>query len=92
MDNQTYKRLQKMLMHGVTSIEEDDKEEEIESEPPRCVCIVRVYAQDTPKSQSKVSLSNMEHYLILRRTTSVKWHVPDMSIAKCILSDGVHNP
>ena len=35
MDNQSYKRLQKMLMHGASSIEEDDKEEEIESEPPR---------------------------------------------------------
>lgn len=35
MDNQSYKRLQKMLMAGVTSIEEDDREEEIESEPPR---------------------------------------------------------
>lgn len=36
MDNQSYKRLQKMLMQGVASIEEDDKEE-IESEPPRYV-------------------------------------------------------
>lgn len=36
MDNQSYKRLQKMLMHGVMSIEEDDREE-IESEPPRYV-------------------------------------------------------
>lgn len=35
MDHQSYKRLQKMLMHGASSIEEDDKEEEIESEPPR---------------------------------------------------------
>ena len=35
MDNQNYKRLQKMLMHGVSSIEEDEKEEEIESELPR---------------------------------------------------------
>ena len=35
MDNQSYKRLQKMLIHGTSSIEEDDKEEEIESEPPR---------------------------------------------------------
>ena len=35
MDNQSYKRLQKMLMHGTSSIEEDDREEEIESEPPR---------------------------------------------------------
>lgn len=35
MDNQSYKRLQKMLMHGAASIEEDDREEEIESEPPR---------------------------------------------------------
>lgn len=35
MDNQSYKRLQKMLMAGVSSIEEDDKEEDIESEPPR---------------------------------------------------------
>lgn len=36
MDNQSYKRLQKMLMAGVTSIEEDDREDvEIESEPPR---------------------------------------------------------
>ena len=35
MDNQTFKRLQKMLMQGTASIEEDDREEEIESEPPR---------------------------------------------------------
>lgn len=35
MDNQSYKRLQKMLMHGTSSIEEDDREEDIESEPPR---------------------------------------------------------
>jgi len=34
MDNQSFKRLQKMLMHGGTSLEEDEKEE-IESEPPR---------------------------------------------------------
>ena len=34
MDNQSYKRLQKMLMHGASSLEEDDREE-IESEPPR---------------------------------------------------------
>ena len=38
MDNQSYKRLQKMLMHGVMSIEEDDREE-IESEPPRYMCM-----------------------------------------------------
>lgn len=39
MDNQSYKRLQKMLMHGTSSIEEDDREEDIESEPPRYLVI-----------------------------------------------------
>lgn len=42
MDNQSYKRLQKMLMQGTSSIEEDDREEDIESEPPRYLWVISV--------------------------------------------------